>query len=147
MKAKSRAGRRGQAMTEFALATPLLTALLLGSIEVGRYARCSIIVHAAAEAGARYGAGSLIVAKDTTNMKALATADASNLTGVSAGASQFCKCADGSTSTCLPTDCTSSHRLTYVTVTTTATFHPLFHYPGLSNAITINGASTMRVGD
>ena len=45
----------GQSLLEVALLTPMLLALLLGAIELGRYAYISILVGNAARAGAAYG--------------------------------------------------------------------------------------------
>lgn len=49
----------GQALVEMALVTPLLLALVLGVIELGRYAYFAILVGNAAHAGAAYGAQNL----------------------------------------------------------------------------------------
>jgi len=43
---------RGQAIVEMALALPLLVALLLGVIEIGRYAYLAIVVADASRTGA-----------------------------------------------------------------------------------------------
>lgn len=48
-----------------ALLTPLLLTLLIGIIELGRYAYLSILVGNAARAGAAYGAQSLAQSSDT----------------------------------------------------------------------------------
>ena len=46
----------GQSLIELALLTPLLLALILGVVEMGRYTYLSILLGNAAEAGAAYGA-------------------------------------------------------------------------------------------
>jgi Flp pilus assembly protein TadG len=138
---------RGQAIAELALIAPLLILLLIGLVEVGRFADLSIMVGNAARAGVQYGAQNLVTAADTTGMQNAATADAQNVAGITATASSFCKCADGSASTCQPTDCSANHRLTYVTVTTTGTFTSLIHFAKIQPSITIGGSATMRVAE
>src|SRR5260370_33937956 len=59
----------GQAMLELALVTPLVLALAIGVIELGRYAYIGILVGNAARAGADYGAQSLPQSADTTGIK------------------------------------------------------------------------------
>ena len=61
-------GERGQAIVEMALALPLLVGLLLGVIEIGRYAYLAIIVADAARTGAVYGAQNLVAAVDPTDI-------------------------------------------------------------------------------
>jgi Flp pilus assembly protein TadG len=55
---RTRREQAGQSLVEVALLTPLLLAMLLGSIELGRYAYLSILVGNAAHSGALYGAQS-----------------------------------------------------------------------------------------
>jgi Flp pilus assembly protein TadG len=136
---------RGQAIAELAVIAPLLILLLIGLVEVGRFADLSIMVGNAARAGVQYGAQNLVTAADTTGMQNAATADAQNVAGITATASSFCKCADGSASTCQPTDCSANHRLTYVTVTTSGTFTSLVHFAKIQPSITIGSSATMRV--
>jgi Flp pilus assembly protein TadG len=71
-----RAAERGQALIEMALVTPLLIALLLGIIEVGRYAELSIVVADSARTGAIYGAQNLVTAVDTVGIQNAAQNDA-----------------------------------------------------------------------
>lgn len=127
------------------IVAPLLVLLLLAIIEVARFANFAIMVGNAARAGVQYGSANLIAAADTTGMQNAALSDGQNITGLSATASHFCKCSDGSASTCLPTDCATSHRLVYVQVNTTGTFSSITHFWGLPQSFTVNGQSTMRV--
>jgi Flp pilus assembly protein TadG len=140
-----RAADTGQAIAELAVITPLLILLLIGLVEVGRFAEFSILVSNAARAGVQYGAQNLVTAADNTAMQNAATADAQNVSGLTATATSFCKCADGTTSTCQPTDCSSSHRLVYVQVDTTGTLQSLLHLPGIPGSLTIAGRAVMRV--
>ena len=79
----------------------MLVLLLIGLIEVGRYGNYTIMAGNAARAGVQYGAQNTITAADTTGMKTSADDDAQNVAGLTATASNYCECADGSASTCL----------------------------------------------
>lgn len=132
-------------MAELALIAPLMAVLLVGLVEVGRYANFSVVVSNAARAGAQYGAQNLVTANDAAAMANAAQADAQNLAGLTATGSHFCTCANGATSTCQSTDCAGSHRLLYVQVDTSDTFSSLLHLPGMLNSLQIKGHSVMRV--
>ena len=136
------------AIVEFAILVPALMMLLIGLIEMGRFAYYSIIVANAARAGAQYGAQTLVTAADSAGMKQAALNDGQNISGLSVPTlpSSFCQCADGSTSTCDATDCSSSHRLTYVQVDTRGPYNSLFNYPGLPSTFPVNSQAIMQVG-
>src|SRR5579862_3853490 len=136
---------RGQASVELALSLPLLTALLLIIVETGRICLVAIALASAARAGVQYGAQNLSTVADNAGMQTAAVADAPHLNGMTATGSHYCKCSDGSASTCLATDCASTHRLTYVKVTTSATYTPWFNWPGVPLTTTLTGNATMRV--
>src|SRR5689334_11227415 len=71
VEAQSRAGFRsesGQGLLEVALVTPLLLLLLLGVVDLGRYAYEAILVGNAARAGAGYGAQNPYTAGDPTGI-------------------------------------------------------------------------------
>ena len=139
-------GESGQSLLEFALAAPVVMLFLVGAIEIGRAASLSILVNNAAHAGVQYGAQNLATAADDVGMQNAALNDAQNIAGLTAVASHFCSCADGSSSSCQPGDCSGSHRLVYVQVNTTGQFQPLMNYPGLPSSYTLNGQAVMRVG-
>jgi Flp pilus assembly protein TadG len=65
----------GASLLEFALVLPLLLLLLLGVIEIGRYAYVGILVGNAARAGAAYGAQTAITAADTAGITNAASSD------------------------------------------------------------------------
>jgi Flp pilus assembly protein TadG len=139
-----RSADAGQALAEVAVIVPLLVLLLIGLIEVGRYANFSILVSNAARAGVQYGAQNLVTVADNVAMQNAATADAQNIAGLTATATHFCKCSDGTASTCLPGDCSSSHRLVYVQVDTTGTFASLLNFGGIVPSLTVAGHAVMR---
>ena len=68
-------GCSGQTVVEVALLLPLLLLLLVGVIEIGRYAYFDILISNAARAGAQYGAQSLIQAADVAGIRTAAQND------------------------------------------------------------------------
>ena len=142
------AADEGAALAEMAIILPLLALVLSGVIEAGRFGYYSILAGNAARAGVQYGAQNLYTAADDAGMQSSALADGQNVPGLTATSSHSCQCADGSASTCQPTDCASSHRIVFVQVTTTGTFGSLLNYPGLPDslrAITVTNSAVMRV--
>ncbi|MDB5073763.1 MAG: pilus assembly protein [Candidatus Eremiobacteraeota bacterium] len=135
----------GTAVAEMAVIAPLVILLLVGLIEVGRWAHYSVLVGNAARAGVQYGAQNLATAADSSGMQAAALNDAQNVAGLSATATSFCRCSDGTASTCQPSDCASSHRLVFVQVDTTGTFRSLLHLAIVSDTQTITSRAIMRV--
>jgi Flp pilus assembly protein TadG len=136
---------RGQAAVELAFSVPLLIVLLLVVVETGRICLVAIALSSAARAGVQYGAQNLTTVSDSSGMQNAAKADAPNLTAMTATGSHYCQCSNGSASTCLSTDCASSHRLTYVEVNTSATYTPLVNWPGVPTTTTLTSEAIMRV--
>ncbi len=141
-----RGSEAGQALVEFAFVLPALVLVLLGAAEFARLAYAAIEVSNAAKAAVQYGAQSVAQAADTAGMTTAAQNEAYNLTGltVTLGAAS-CICSDGSTSTCLSTDCANSHIESILTVNTSATFDPLIHLPGLPTTFTLHGYAVQKV--
>jgi Flp pilus assembly protein TadG len=142
---KAKRSESGLALVEFAMLVPLLSLLLIGIVELGRFTYYSILVGNAAHAGVQYGAQSLVAADDSAGMQTAALNDGQRVSGLTAVASHFCQCADGSSSTCKSTDCSSTHRLTYVQVTAAGTLAPLFRYPGLPTSYNLSKTAVMLV--
>jgi Flp pilus assembly protein TadG len=135
----------GQASVELALSLPLLISLLLVVVEAGRICLVAIALASAARAGVQYGAQNLTTVTDNAGMQNAASADATNLIGMTATGSHYCQCSDGTASTCLTTDCATSHRLLYVKMNTSATYTPLVNWPGVPPAMTLTSQAIMRV--
>lgn len=139
----------GAALVEFAIVAPFLILLLLGLIEMGRYANFAVLVGDASRAGVQYGAQNITTAADDPGMQLAALNDGQNTTGMTAAASQSCKCADLSPclTTDVPADCgnAGNHRILWVQVTTTGNFTSLFNYPLLPNKITVVQTATRQV--
>jgi Flp pilus assembly protein TadG len=156
--------QRGQSLVEVALVTPLLLALLAGTIEMGRYAYMSILISNAARAGAAYGAQSLPLSVDVTGITLAAKNDFQNngpgtatltISGGGPGNSYTsCGCDSGGTITaanCNPNVnpnagiCATGHWVVMVSVKAAGTFNSLFKYPGIPQSLTVTQTATMRV--
>ena len=145
----ARSYERGQAIMEMALLVPVLLVLLLGMIEVGRYAAFSIEVANSARAGADYGAQNAGTINNAAGIRNAAIAEAPDLKLTASNViltspPYWCVCSNGAASTCLATDCSTSHMLTYVKVTVQDTFTGLFHYPANLNSITVTQTAQVQ---
>jgi Flp pilus assembly protein TadG len=134
----------GQTVVELALLLPLLLVLLLGLIEIGRYAYFDILVSNAARAGAQYGAQSLIQAGDVNGIRTAAQND--GLAAMTITALQQCGCAAGALGGC-PTGAVCPQPLVYVQVTASDTYNSLFNFRWLPvpTQMTLSSTVTMRV--
>lgn len=160
--------QRGQSLLEVAFLTPILLALLIGAIELGRYAYIAIEVGNAARAGAAYGGEGLTQSADTVNIQCAAYNDyygATNCTnpaGLSVTVADSCACDTGGTlsnqtslcdtasnpgvDTSIATCATGGgHWVVMVAVTASGTYDSLFKYPGIPTPLTITRTATMRV--
>jgi len=138
----------GSALAEIALVLPVLVLLLIALVEVGRFGNYTILVGNAARAGVAYGAQNTVTAADIAEMQNSALRDGQNITGLTATASNFCQCSDGTASSCLATDCSTSHRVIFVQVLTSATVPSLTNssfLPASLRSMTIQGKAVMRV--
>jgi Flp pilus assembly protein TadG len=166
-------GQSGQSLLELALVTPLLLAMVLGAIEIGRYAFLSILVADAAHAGALYGAQNNGTAADTTGITKAADNDYQNngqsVSTLTVTSWQSCGCDSGGTYTeianskspnnsaactttyvdpttaCGTTGAEQSEWTVVVYVEATATYQALFNYPWIPKSITITRTVEMRV--
>ena len=138
--------QRGVALVEIAIIIPFLLLLAIGAIELGRYANYANLAANAAHAGVQYGAQSLASASDTAGMQNAAKIDWGTATGFTATASHFCKCSDGTASTCLYTDCPLPlHRILWVQVVVTGSLNSILAYPALPRTFAISKTAIMRV--
>jgi len=147
----------GQSLLEVALMLPFFLLLLLGVIEIGRYAYIGILVGNAARAGAAYGVQSNAQSVDTVGITNAAINDfmsngqGSSLTVTSA---VTCGCDSSGTVTtagCTPATnptagtCAAGHWVVILTVTASGTFNSLFNYPGIPASVSVSRAAAMRV--
>jgi Flp pilus assembly protein TadG len=138
----------GSAIVELAVMAPLLLLLLLGVVDLGRFADAAIKVGNAARAGVQFGAQNEATAGDTQGMQNAANADAQLAALTAVAAPTFCQCADGTVSTCQQGDCASSHRIQWVQVTATGTFSSgldASFIPPTLRSITISQTAVMQV--
>ena len=137
---------RGESLVELALLLPFLCLLLIGVIDFGRAYYLSIEVTNAANTGALYGTKN---SKDTTGMQNAALGDAPDVPGVTATATYGCECSDGSSAVApcpaTPPSC-GVNLVNYVQVITSATYTPLFPWPGIPATISLQGKARLRAG-
>ncbi len=135
----------GSSLIEVAVALPVLLLILTGIVDFGRAYYYANEVEGAAHAGAVYGTQ---FPTNTANMVAAATANAPDVSGISATASYGCECQDGTnaSASCTSTPSCTTNIVYYVTVTAAASFHPLLPWPGIPNPINITHSVTMRSG-
>jgi Flp pilus assembly protein TadG len=166
MKRLNRKGQNGQALTEFAFILPVLLLLLLGVIELGRYAYISILIGNAARAGAAYGAEVKGNSNDTAGIQQAAQNDFAGATSGSTNNGQpvsqlnvtsllTCGCDSNGTFTpaigCnFPTNptagtCVTGNWVIILSVTADGTFSALFNYPGIPTSLDISRTAKMRV--
>jgi Flp pilus assembly protein TadG len=155
---QSRSRHSGQALVELALILPVVLLLVLGVIEIGRYAYISILVGNAARAGAAYGAQGF--SKATTNNPNITLAarndfasNGFNPTTLSVDSFPTCGCDIGGTiaadtaANCDPTTpppCVGNWVVT-IHVTAHNTFNSLFNYPGIPSSLALSNTASMRV--
>lgn len=143
-----RGNNAGQALVELALTVPLFFLILFGVAELARVVYVLIEVTNAAEAAVRYGAQNSTTAADLPGMQNAAQVDADNIDLDAPSISNSCGCADGSSS---GSDCTSfscasnAPTVKTLTVTTSKTFDPLIHLPGLPERFTLYGRAEQKV--
>ncbi len=143
----------GQSLLEIAFLTPFLLLLLLGAIEIGRYAYQAIRVGSAARSGLAYGAQSDWTATDLTGIAAAACQDfqGQNICALTVTKAYLCQCDNGGTISASPIDCTTgscpagSREVVSLQVTASGTFNALFNYPGIPSPITLTRRATMRL--
>lgn len=137
--------KTGAALVETALSVTILSTLLVGAAEFGRLIFAAIEVTNAAMAGVHYGVQSASNAGDVTGIQNAAANEAGDITLGTTAVSHTCICSDGSASTCLSTDCSSSHIETILTVQTQTTITPAFRLPGLPSTYTLHGQAVEKV--
>jgi len=123
---------RGQSLIEFALASPVLLLLLLGTIDLGRMYADYVGLKNAARDGAGYG---ILKPTDTAGMESRVLA-----AGVPAGTTATATC----TGTCTTIDGTGQ-----LVVTAASTFSPVtlgfFTWLGMDGTVTLSATAKMRV--
>jgi Flp pilus assembly protein TadG len=139
------ARHRGQAVTEFAVISPLAFLLFIGCLDFGRVFYNTMAVTHAARAGAQYGAQSNIFSGDNAGMTQAALAAAGDVQGLNVTPGRFCQCANGSTVDCITGTCTEGAPQLFVQVTAQTTFTTLFPYPGVPRTTNLSRQATIRL--
>ena len=144
---RSRLARSGQSVAEMALLTPLLLLMLVGTIEIGRFAYYGIEVSSAARAGVQFGAQSLADSRDLAGITQAAQNDVPEVPGLNVTARDRCACSNSPASLvgCPAFGCAPGHALVFLQVDATANIKPLFPYPGLPAKFAARGHAVMRV--
>ena len=140
----------GQALVEASISTSFLLVFLLGAADLARAAYAAIEVANAAKAAVQYGAQNTTTAASTASIKAAAASDAGNLSGLTTTVALKGMCSNGNActgtgGTCVSTDCSTSHIVMTLSVSTSATFNPLVHVPGLPSTFTLHGSAVQKV--
>ena len=143
-------GDSGSSLLELALLTPFLLTLMMGIVELGRYAYYSILVANAAREGAQYGAQNVVTAGDAAGIAQAATGDGQSFAAFashSVTSAQQCGCSGSSLSTTCPaTSCSSpDHPLVYEVVTVSGTVNSMTHFPGIPASMSLQNTVKMRV--
>lgn len=141
----------GSSLIEAAVLAPVLLLLLLGAADFGRGYYLAEEVAGAAHSGAEYAIqnpGNF--SNDSTGIETAAKNDAPDVSNLRVAAPSWgCECSDGSSysASCaaVPSGCTSNW-VYKVTVTASAGYSPLFHWPGLPTSIALSSSATMRSG-
>ena len=138
----------GLALVEFGLAAPVLMLLLVGLVDFGLGFYQALQIQGAAAAGAEYAT---VHGYNQSNIQSVVTGS-TNLTGVSAAASQVCGCANTGTfntfsvpasGVCFNSQCSgcasgsSCPAGLYVSVTSTLNYTPLLSNLGLKYALSL----------
>ncbi len=135
-------------MVEFAILAPVFVLLLIGLIEVGRFAFFGILAANAARAGAQYGAQTLSTAADSVGITNAAKQDGQNLSNWGVQANDLCSVNGGAPAICpTPGAGPPTNTIYYVQVQVNGTFSSLLKYPGIPHSAQISGSSTMRVAN
>ena len=118
-----------------------------GVTDFSRFITAADAAAGAAAAGTQYGALSP-AHSNFAGMQNAATIDAANYPGTTAVASQFCACTVGGSRVACPPNCNlagGETPETYIQVTVTIPFTPLFPYPGMPTGTSITSSSAVRV--
>jgi Flp pilus assembly protein TadG len=141
----------GGALVELAVALPVVVVIFAGTIDFARVFYTSMALTDAARAGAQYGSINTANSVDIPGMQSAATG-ATNTSGISAAASNTCKCAtdagvfDATAVSCTSTCTSPKHMVITVTVTTTKTFTTIITgFPAIPSSVSLSRTATLRV--
>ena len=141
--------QRGTAAVEFALATPIMFALLVPIADLGMAFAEQIQVQQAAQAGAQYAAFHPWNSQSVTKIKSAVTA-ASRLGSIqpTPDPAQVCGCPNGggiTTATCSSACPDGEAAGYYVVVNAQAPYHTTLPYSILGDSVTLTAQATVRI--
>lgn len=128
-------------MLELALGSLLLFGILLGIADFGRVFHQSIAAVNAAQAGIQYGA---IKTSDYTGMQQAAL-NAAGISGLTAVASGYCQCADGTVINCSSGSCSAGSKRRYIQVKVSGTYKTIVNFPGIPSSVPLGSTAIRRV--
>ena len=143
-----RSSRRGAAIIEAAMATPLLMLMACGAMDLARVFLAGIVLESAARAGAQYASYSpgKAGAYDAADAAAQKDVDTNGISPVVVSSRTFCGCTASSAEvSCSTATCEGATPGGYVETTATYTFVPLVPYPGIPGSIPLVGRARFRV--
>lgn len=146
-------GIDGTAITEFALAAPILVTVVIGIADLAMLAARTAALEGATRVGAEYARNNSTCQSDITGTSCIAgIKNAVRSTGSFSPAITFpsdptpsCECDDGSSITC-GTTCTGAGKTpnrVLVTVTASQAFTPIISWPGIPSSLT--ASTEMRI--
>lgn len=136
--------RKGTSFIETAILVPALLLLSCGVADFARIVYAGIEIANAARAGVQYGAQTPGHSGDISGMTQAATDDASDLSGVTATARNFCECDSGTGEVaCSSTTCGTTPG-GYVSVTANYTYTTLLNWPIIPNTVALSRTAVMR---
>lgn len=146
------ADSRGAALVEFAFAAPILATLLIGVVDLSMFISANLAVQRAARAGGEFavmnGYNATGVAGAVTSANATRSSYMSAIAASPAPAN-WCACPDATTGLSVKacgTSCPSGLVAgSYVTASASATFTPLFPWPGMQGSSQLSSSSTVRI--
>ena len=119
--------RAGNFAIEFAMALPVLTLLVMGLVDLGRFSMQKSAMLQGAQEGAQYGSFN---PNDMPGTQSTAQ-NATGLPGVTASSSLVCECTFGTTVNCASTCSGGTQPKKYVQVTTSKAFSSVMSKPGV----------------
>jgi Flp pilus assembly protein TadG len=135
----------GNAAVELALVLPILALMMMGAMDFARVFFTGVELASAVRAGVQYGAQSNARSGDSAGMTQAANDDAKDIGGITATATRYCQCSDGTSVDCLTGTCGAyGVPRIFVQVTGQKTFQPTFSYPGIPSAVNLNRRAIMR---
>ena len=134
-------GTRGAAIVEFAVVSPLLVLLLVGTIDFGRVFYTAMALTNAARAGAQYGSYSNGRSTSIPGMRTAAQNSASPDVGtITATQTFYCECGAPPNvqkfNSCIDETCGTAARV-YVDITTTKTFSLVAPLAGVPSTVAV----------